>query len=130
MPWPYGPTHPSNTKLYCRLHHVIKTFSLRPGCWTDQQHPDGTVTITAPGGRVYTTKPDGALFFPQLAAPTAEWGSIVSPPASQHRELAAPRRRRTRQQNLAYRDSARTRAQSAADIAADLAAVLTGIRTG
>ena len=118
MPWPYGPTHPSNTKLYCRLHHVIKTFHCGPGGWTDQQHPDGTVTITAPGGRVYTTKPDGALFFPQLAAPTAEWGSIVSPPASQHRELAAPRRRRTRAQNLAYR-IAHERALNRADIAAD-----------
>ncbi|WP_131812595.1 HNH endonuclease signature motif containing protein, partial [Mycolicibacterium fortuitum] len=25
-PWPAGPTHPSNTKLYCRAHHLIKTF--------------------------------------------------------------------------------------------------------
>ncbi|MGV0795299.1 DUF222 domain-containing protein, partial [Mycolicibacterium sp. XJ1819] len=31
VPWPHGPTHPSNTKLYCRSHHLIKTF-----CgWTD-----------------------------------------------------------------------------------------------
>ncbi|ORA01345.1 HNH endonuclease signature motif containing protein, partial [Mycolicibacterium bacteremicum] len=41
-PWPYGPTHPSNTKLYCRIHHLIKTFHCGPGGWTESQHPDGT----------------------------------------------------------------------------------------
>jgi hypothetical protein len=81
-------------------------------------HPDGTIIITAPGGRVHTTKPDGALFFPQLAVPTRERGSIIVPPASAHRELAAPRRRRTRAQNLAYR-IAHERALNRADIAAD-----------
>ncbi len=25
-PYPWGPTHPSNTKLYCRAHHLLKTF--------------------------------------------------------------------------------------------------------
>jgi hypothetical protein len=24
VPWPYGPTHPSNNKCYCRIHHLIK----------------------------------------------------------------------------------------------------------
>ncbi|MCP3812034.1 HNH endonuclease, partial [Mycobacteriaceae bacterium Msp059] len=38
-PWPLGPTHPSNTKLYCRTHHLVKTFF--PG-WSDRQLPDGT----------------------------------------------------------------------------------------
>ena len=102
-PWPYGPTHPSNTKLFCRIHHLIKTFHGDPDGWTDQQHPDGTVTITAPNGRVYTTKPDGALFFPQFALHTAELGSIDMPQPSPHRELAAPKRSRTRAQNHAYR---------------------------
>ena len=32
--------------------------------------PDGTVIWTAPSGKVYTTKPGGSLFFPQLATPT------------------------------------------------------------
>ncbi|WP_082614098.1 HNH endonuclease signature motif containing protein [Mycobacterium sp. Root265] len=118
VPWPYGPTHPSNTKLYCRIHHLIKTFHCGPGGWTDKQHPDGTVTLTAPSGRVYTTKPDGGLFFPQLAVPTGEWGSIVVPPPSPHRALAAPRRRRTRAQNLAYR-IAHERALNRADIEAN-----------
>jgi Domain of unknown function (DUF222) len=103
VPWPYGPTHPSNTKLYCRIHHLIKTFHCGPQGWRDRQHPDGTITITAPNGRVYTTAPDGALFFPQLATPTATLLLPPAPPPSPHRELAAPKRSRTRAQNRAYR---------------------------
>ncbi|WP_255511362.1 HNH endonuclease signature motif containing protein [Mycolicibacterium sp. P9-22] len=103
VPWPYGPTHPSNTKLYCRIHHLIKTFHCGPDGWTDQQHPDGTITITAPNGRVYTTTPDGPLFFPQFAVRTAELVPSTTPTASPHRELAAPKRSRTRAQNRTYR---------------------------
>ncbi|MEH3137325.1 MAG: DUF222 domain-containing protein [Mycolicibacterium neoaurum] len=101
--WPYGPTHPSNTKLYCRIHHLIKTFHCGPGGWTDQQHPDGTITLTAPNGRVYTTKPDGALFFPQFTVATADLGTIDTPPPTPGRERAAPTRSRTRTQNRAHR---------------------------
>ncbi|OJZ62889.1 HNH endonuclease signature motif containing protein [Mycolicibacterium diernhoferi] len=102
-PWPYGPTHPSNTKLYCRIHHLIKTFHCGPGGWTDRQHADGTVTITAPSGRTYTTAPGGKLFFPQLDTPTATLVLPPDPPPSPHRELAVPKRTRTRAQNRAYR---------------------------
>jgi hypothetical protein len=28
VPWPYGPTHPSNTKLYCRIHHRLDQVHL------------------------------------------------------------------------------------------------------
>ncbi|CAN7522821.1 HNH endonuclease signature motif containing protein [Mycolicibacterium frederiksbergense] len=117
-PWPYGPTHPSNTKLYCRIHHLIKTFHCGPGGWTDQQHPDGTITITAPNGRTYTTKPDSTLYFPQFAVRTAELGPITMPPPSPHRELAAPKRSRSRAQNRAYR-IARERALNRADYEAN-----------
>ncbi|WP_141867203.1 HNH endonuclease signature motif containing protein [Arthrobacter sp. SLBN-53] len=102
-PWPAGPTHPSNTKLYCRIHHLIKTFHCEPRGWTDQQHPDGTLTLTAPNGRVYTTKPDGALFFPALAIPSTALITAPAPPPMPGRERAAPRRSRTRAQNQAYR---------------------------
>ncbi|MCV7430076.1 DUF222 domain-containing protein [Mycolicibacterium bacteremicum] len=102
-PWPYGPTHPSNTKLYCRIHHLIKTFHCGPGGWTESQHPDGTITLTAPTGRTYTTTPGGRLFFPQLGTATAELPTIDMPPPNPHRTLAAPRRSRTRAQNRAYR---------------------------
>lgn len=113
-PWPYGPTHPSNTKLYCRIHHLLKTFH----GWCDQQHPDGTITFTAPNGRVYATKPDGALFFPQSGFVTPELGPITVPPPSPHRELAAPKRKRTRAQNRTYRiahERALNRVQHEAD---------------
>lgn len=103
VPWPYGSTHPSNTKLYCRIHHLIKTFHCGPGGWTDQQHADGTITFTAPNGRTYTTTPGGQLFFPKLATPTATLVLPPDPPSSSHRELAAPKRARTRTQNRAYR---------------------------
>ena len=118
VPWPYGPTHPSNTKLYCRIHHLIKTFHCGPQGWRDQQHPDGTITFTAPNGRKYTTTPDGALFFPQLSTPTATLVMPPAPPPSRHRELAAPTRTRTRAQNLAYR-IAHERALNRADTEAN-----------
>ncbi|SDF08691.1 protein of unknown function [Mycolicibacterium neoaurum] len=102
-PWPAGPTHPSNTKLYCRIHHLIKTFHCGPGGWNDQQHPDATITLTAPNGRVYTTKPDGALFFPALAISSAALIVPPPPPPNPHREQAAPKRSRTRTQNRTYR---------------------------
>ncbi|MDO3398763.1 DUF222 domain-containing protein [Mycolicibacterium neoaurum] len=89
-PWPAGPTHPSNTKLYCRIHHLIKTFHCGPGGWTDQQHLDGTLTLTAPNGSIYTTTPDGALLFPRLTVPTAELGPITAPPPTPGRETGRP----------------------------------------
>ncbi|MDZ4270045.1 MAG: DUF222 domain-containing protein [Mycobacterium sp.] len=72
QPWPAGPTHPGNLKCYCRLHHLIKTF------WdgfTDHQNPDGTITITAPSGLTYTTKPFTRLLFPR-------WNTTTPPPTA------------------------------------------------
>ncbi|WP_042509586.1 hypothetical protein [Mycolicibacterium neoaurum] len=53
--------------------------------------------------RVYTTKPEGALFFPQFTVATADLGTIDIPPPTPGRERAAPTRSRTRTQNRAYR---------------------------
>ena len=64
VPHPVGPTHPSNCKLYCRTHHLIKTFFSGPDGWREQQMPDGTMLFISPSGRRYITKPQGALFFP------------------------------------------------------------------
>jgi hypothetical protein len=97
VPFPFGPTHPSNCKLLCRYHHLLKTFYTGVGGWTDRQLADGTVEWTAPTGHTYTTEPLGALFFPALAVPT---GEIVLPnavpPAAGNRALMMPTRRRTR----------------------------------
>ncbi|WP_318263156.1 HNH endonuclease signature motif containing protein [Mycolicibacterium goodii] len=79
-PYPQGPTHPSNTKLYCRTHHLIKTFYTGPNGWTDRQLPDGTIEFTAPTGHTYTTEPQGAALFPILGTPT---GELDLPPEQQ-----------------------------------------------
>jgi hypothetical protein len=114
VPYPLGPTHPSNTGLKCRIHHLLKTF-----CgWTDRQQPDGTVVWTAPSGRTYTTAPAGARFFPQLGIPTATLELPHSPPPDPNRDLAMPKRRRTRAQDRAYRieyERAQNRARYEAD---------------
>lgn len=100
MPYPFGPTHPSNLKLYCRVHHLVKTFYCGPGGWTEAQYPDGTVTFTAPTGHRYTTCPAGAQLYPTLSTPTGAVGhGGQAPPAVGNRGLAMPTRRRTRDQD-------------------------------
>ncbi len=106
VPWPLGPTHPSNLKLLCRVHHLLKTFYSGPNGWRDRQEPDGTVVWTSPSGHTYTTKPGGSLFFPALAVPTAElmlpsW----APKDTANRGLMMPTRRRTRAADRAARNS-------------------------
>jgi hypothetical protein len=97
LPWPFGPTHASNLKLLCRRHHLLKTFWT--GWWRDKQMPDGRVMWTSPTGHTYTTKPDGALFFPDFAKPT---GNLVLPndipPPTSGRGVMMPTRKRTRAQ--------------------------------
>jgi Domain of unknown function (DUF222) len=97
IPYPFGPTHPSNLKLYCRHHHLMKTFYTGPGGWTEVQLPDATMTLTSPSGRIHTTKPGASPFFPQLATPT---GTLYMPqrppPDSALKTLMMPTRRRSR----------------------------------
>ena len=57
VPYPRGATHPSNAKLYCRSHHLLKTFYTGPTGWAERQLPDGTVIWTAPTGHTYSTEP-------------------------------------------------------------------------
>jgi hypothetical protein len=96
IPHPAGPTHPSNIKLYCRAHHLIKTFYCGPGGWREAQSPDGSVTLTAPTGHVYTTEPAGSALFPGLSAPT---GRIkVQAGKGDNRGVAMPTRQRSRDQ--------------------------------
>jgi len=98
-PFPFGPTHPSNNKLYCRTHHLIKTFYAFLG-WRDQQNPDGTVTITLPTGHTFSTEAHGGVLFDALAQPTGDLGALAEPPAeSPYRGLMMPKRRQTREQD-------------------------------
>ena len=97
-PWPHGPTHPSHLKLLGRRHHLLKSFYTGPRWWQDTQQPDGTVTWTSPTGHTYTTKPNGALFFPVLAKPTGALTLTSSPPPGPRRGAAMPTRATTRAQ--------------------------------
>jgi hypothetical protein len=104
IPYPMGPTHPSNLKLLCVFHHLHKTFWVGAGGWIDRQYPDGTVVWTSPSGKQYTTEPGGALLFPDLATPT---GELLLPSRgtapSEQRGLMMPKRKTTRAQDKAYR---------------------------
>jgi uncharacterized protein DUF222 len=93
IPYPIGPTHPSNLKCLCRTNHLMKTF----GGWHDAQLPDGTVIWTSPSGRKYTTKPGSRLFFETWDTTTADLPPpSFAVPNSGDRGLMMPRRRRTR----------------------------------
>ena len=118
VPYPVGPTHPSNTKLYCRIHHLFKPFYAGPAGWDEQQLADGTVIWTSPTGRTYTTKPLGASFFSQLAVPTEKLVLPRGPSPGPNRELAMPKRKRTRAEDRACRvqwERGLNRARYAAD---------------
>ena len=102
-PWPYGPTHPSNIKGYCRKHHLVKTFW--PG-FTDRQKPDGTIEFTTPTGHTYTTRPLSVLLFPRADASTATLPEPSGPPPPQADGQMMPKRATTRTQQRTYRINA------------------------
>ncbi|MEE2854020.1 MAG: DUF222 domain-containing protein, partial [Actinomycetota bacterium] len=96
-----GPTHASNLKCYCRIHHLVKTF----WGWREKQLPDGSLILTSPAGQIYITTPGSALLFPNLCAPTGELPTTVAPPPDYCADRTAmmPKRRTTRAQNRAAR---------------------------
>ncbi|MCV7057322.1 HNH endonuclease signature motif containing protein [Mycolicibacterium gilvum] len=98
-PWPFGVTHASGTKHYCRTHHLIKTFYGGPSGWRDAQSPDGTVVVIAPTGHVYSTEAHGAGLFPKLAEPTAPLPPPTSTQEPSDKSAMMPRRKRTREQD-------------------------------
>jgi len=94
VPYPSGPTHPSNLKCLCRFHHLLKTFH----GWTDHQYPDGTVVWTSPTGHTYITKPEGAHWFPALGQPTGVPDVAEATAGKPGRGRCMPTRKRTRVQ--------------------------------
>ena len=105
LPWPYGATHPSEVKCYCRKHHHLKTFWV--GDWADRQYPDGRVVVTSPTGKDYTTKPGAGLLFRGwniTTAPSPPTGT--RPPPLPGFAVKMTRRKRTRAQDHAYRIAA------------------------
>jgi Domain of unknown function (DUF222) len=115
VPFPLGPTHPSNCKLLCRYHHLLKTFYTGCGGWADRQLADGTVEWTSPTGHTYTTKPGASIYFPSLAAST---GQLVLPTTirapGENRGLMMPARRQTRAAERAARIASERRINEAA----------------
>ncbi|MCK0172908.1 HNH endonuclease signature motif containing protein [Mycolicibacterium sp. F2034L] len=103
LPWPYGPTHPSNLHCKCRTHHLAKTFG---DGWHDEQTSDGTVTWTTPLGKRYTTTPASRMFFPTWDVTTADLPPLAKPPPDPHRKAKMPKRRRTRAADTAARITA------------------------
>jgi hypothetical protein len=103
IPYPIGPTHPSNLKCLCRKQHLVKTFWGGPGGWRDRQLPDGTVVWTSPTGAVYVTRPAGSMYFPGWDTTTA---ALPPPrpdperpdPRTVSRGPSMPTRQRTRAQ--------------------------------
>jgi hypothetical protein len=114
IPYPWGPTHPSNLKCLCRKHHLLKTFWTG---WHDEQFPDGTIVWTSPSGHTYTTRPGSRLRFPSLCLYTGELPAVPKGFRSAgDRGVMMPKRRRTREQDRARRIDAE-RALKAAHVA-------------
>ncbi len=103
VPWPYGPTHPSNLSCKCRTHHLAKTFV---DGWRDTQLPDGTLIWTTPTGHTYTIVPGSRLFFPAWDITTAALPPPAQPPPAECREKRMPTRSRTRAADVAARINA------------------------
>jgi hypothetical protein len=95
VPYPAGPTHPSNMKCLCRKHHLLKTFWVGGDGWTDRHAPDGSISWTSPTGQTYTTKPGGQLFFPRWNTTTPRL-KIPNPGHAPPVGVMMPKRRRTR----------------------------------
>jgi hypothetical protein len=96
---------------------LLKTFWAGINGWSDAQWPDGTIMWTAPSGQTYATRPGSRLLFPNLCVPTGELPTaptVERPPGP--RGVMMPRRRRTREQDRAYRIDAE-RALNAARVA-------------
>jgi hypothetical protein len=108
VPYPLVATHASGGKLYCRTHHLLKTF-----CgWTDQQLADGTIVLTAPTGHTYTTEPLGGMLFSALAQSTGELPVPTLDEPSPYRSVMMPRRKQTREQDRRDRINAERRQRS------------------
>lgn len=97
IPWPHGPTHPSNLRCLCRKDHLLKTFWVGPGGWSDEQSPDGTIRWVSPTGQARTTVPGCRLLFPNWDSNTTPLRPAPPPEEpSPDRGHQMPQRRSTR----------------------------------
>lgn len=104
IPYPLGPTHPSNLRCLCRKHHLLRTFWVGEGGWRDRQLPDGTIIWTAPTGHTYITHPGARIHFPGWDTGTGALAGTHSAAFTPGwRASCVPRRRRTREADRAQR---------------------------
>lgn len=104
IPYPLGPTHPSNLRCLCRKHHLLRTFWTGDGGWSDNQLPDGTIVWNSPTGHTHTTYPGARMHFPDWDVTTDALAPVDSDaPMPANRSLQMPRRRRTRTTDRAQR---------------------------
>jgi len=110
-----GLTHPGNLKCLCRKHHLLKTFWVGRGGWSDEQLPDGTIVWTTPTGRRKPVPPGSRVLFPDWNSTTpTPTTPVQTGPPSPGRELTMPLRARTRtQQHRKDITAERTRNQQA-----------------
>jgi hypothetical protein len=99
---PYGArglTHPGNLKCLCRKHHLLKTFWVGPGGWSDEQLPDGTIVWTTPTGRRKHVPPGSRVLFPDwnTTTPIPDITPVSTGQPTPGRELTMPLRARTRE---------------------------------
>ncbi|MFM8597652.1 MAG: DUF222 domain-containing protein [Mycobacterium sp.] len=104
IPYPLGPTHPSNLRCLCRKHHLLRTFWVGEGGWRDRQLPDGTIIWTSPTGHSYITHPGARIYFPGWDTSTGALADIDSAACTPGwRVSRVPRRHRTREAGRAQR---------------------------
>jgi hypothetical protein len=105
VPYPQGPTHPSDLRCLCRGDHLLKTFYTGQDGWTDTQYPDGRIEWRAPTGHTYTTYPGSRIFFPHWDTTTATLDLPAPDPHAprNHAGPQIPRRKRTRHQDRIQR---------------------------
>ena len=83
---PYGAnglTHPGNLKCLCRKHHLLKTFWIGRGGWSDEQLPDGTIVWTTPAGLRKHVPPGSRVLFP-------DWDTTTPIPTTPRTRQARP----------------------------------------
>jgi hypothetical protein len=98
VPYLLGPTHPSNDKLYCRAHHLLKGLLHRPDRMGRSAAARRHHRLDRPDGTHLRHRPGGGLIFPALKQSTGELdtpAAIDVPDAD--RGAMMPRRKQTRE---------------------------------
>lgn len=105
VPYPIGPTHPSNLICLCRKHHLLKTFWV--GDWSVILAADGSAAWTSPTGKTYATHPGSRALFPDWDTATAQ----LPPPPPTRPEATRGQMMPTRKQSRTAEHKTRIEAE-------------------